>query len=411
MTAPPGCWSTLVKSTNPTTQRKMKTIFKLLFGLFSVLFMATAVSSQYPVTPFEVVSVLFIISLVAFMVRVAVLYNDPSKYQKRYHQRLAFGVAIEFWESTVAEFLMREYPWLMRAKDRSGNVNNDIVHIPQAGALPGGLRNRSQYPAPIVKRTDTDILYGLDAISTNPTHISAAEKVPLSYDKVGSVFNDHIKQLNYLGAFNALYRWVGKNATMLDLNAANIKRTTGGVVATHLTGATGNRKVPLVADIATAKTELINQTKRELNPGKRALITDETMYNQLKSDAVLASNLNYDLVGAVFQNGDLIKIHGFDIIRTDVLTRFTNAGTPLAKDPLSDADNGVPYSTTAAATDNACMLLVDFDFVHIAKGSIKVFETLNDAAMQGDVYSALVRMGASRERFDQAGVVAIVQIP
>ena len=390
----------------------MKTIFKLLFGLFSVLFMATAVSSQYPVTPFEVVSVISIISLAAFVVRVAVLYNDPAKYQKRYHQRLAYGVAIEMWEATVAEFLMREYPWVMRAKDKSGNVNNDIVHIPQAGALPGGLRNRNQFPAPIVKRTDTDILYGLDTISTNPTHISEAEKVPLSYDKIGSVFGDHIKQINYLAAYNALYRWVGKNATMLDLNAANIKRTSSvTTAATHLSGATGNRKLITVADVATAKTELVNQTKRELNPGKRALIIDETMYNQLKSDTALDNNQKYDLLGAVFQNGDLIKLHGFDIIRTDVLTRFTNAGTPVAKDPLTDADNGVPYSTTAAATDNAAALLIDFDFVHIAKGSIKVFETLNDAAMQGDVYSAMVRMGGSRERFDQAGVVAIVQIP
>jgi hypothetical protein len=41
---------------------------------------------------------------------------------------------------------------------------------------------------------------------------------------------------------------------------------------------------------------------------------------------------------------------------------------------------------------------------------VRFFETLNDALLQGDAYSGLVRMGAARERSDQAGVVAVVQI-
>lgn len=388
----------------------MKTIFKFSFALFSLLMIAAVVSNAYDVPLIDAVSTLLSIGLVLFVIRVAVMVTTPGDYRSK-PSGLAYGVALEFWETTIAEYLMREYPWILRAKDKTQFVNGSIVHIPQAGALPGGIRNRKNYPAPVVKRSDSDILYVIDEVSTNPTHIKHAEKVELSYDKVASVINDHIKTLNYLSAYNIMYRWAGKNNTMLDLNAANIVRTTGATNAAHLSGATGNRKILQVANVASAKTILINQTKRELNPGKRALILDETMYNQMKSDAALANNQLYDLVGAVFQNGDLVKIHGFDIIRTDVLPRFSNAGTPLAKDPLTDADEGVPYAASYAAADNACALLVDFDFVHYAKGGIEMFETLKDATMQGDMYSALMRIGGSRERVDQAGVVAIVQEP
>lgn len=400
----------------------MKTLFKLSSSLLGFLVVAAIIANTFGVeiTLFEAIAVFSCVSVVLALLQVAVAYNNPTKWQKRYHTRLTYGIAVEFWETTIAEFLMREYPWLLRAKDRTDKViNGSVVHITQAGALPGAVRNRKQYPAGIVRRNDSDLTYVTDEISTNPSHIKDAEKVELAYDKVGSVLNDHIKQLNYFGAFNGVYRWLGKNpvaggVTNIDLNAANIVRTTGSAVAATLSGATGNRNKLMVADVASAKTILINQTKRDLNPGKRALILDENMYNQLKSDAALSNNQQYDLVGAVFKEGDLVKLHGFDIIRTDVLPRFSNAGTPLAKDPLTDADldtNGilVPYQNTAAVSDNGVAALIDFDYVHIAKGEIKMFETLADAAAQGDIYSALIRLGASRERFDQAGVVAIVQ--
>jgi hypothetical protein len=400
----------------------MKTLFKLFFAVFSMLFMAAVFSTALDAPVADVLAVMTVFSLVLFAVRVIFFIKNPADYGKR-HTGAAYGVAIEFWEQTVAEFLLREYNWIMRAKDRTANVlDGAVVHIPQAGALPGGRRNRKNYPAPITRRFDTDITYVIDEVSTNPSHIKHAEKVELTYDKVASVFNDHIKQLNFLAAYNILFRWAGKNpvaggVTNLDLNAANIIRTTGSAVATHLSGATGNRQVMTLGAFNLGKTAMINQTKREINTGKRALIIDETMYNQLRADSALDTFDKRDLAGVQMQGGDMVRIGGFDIIRTDVLPRFNNAGVPIAKDPISDDDVNLadgslnPYQNTAASTDNACALLVDFDFVHFAKGPIEVFETTRDAVSQGDIYSALTRIGASRERVDQAGVVAIVQQP
>jgi hypothetical protein len=371
----------------------MKTLFKLSFSLFSMLFMAAVVSNVYDVE-FAVVAQGFAVAgSLLFAVRVIAMNRSPEQ-KIEYHQGLALGVALEFWESTIAEYLFKEYPWLMRAKDRSGFVlSNSVVHIPQAGALPDAYRNRSQYPVKAVKRSDSDITYPIDEISTDATHIKDAEKVELSYDKVASVLGDHIKQLNYKAALNAMYRWMfGFNVT------DNIVKTTGSAAATYLAGATGNRNLPLVADVSSAKTILVSQTKRELNPGKRALIMSEGFYNRLKADTAIDTIDEREAVGAMFKDGDLVKLHGFDIIRTDVMPRLSSAWA--VKDP---------FDQVVATGDNDGALMVDFDFVHIAKSEIKVFETLADAAWQGDLYSALLRMGASRERNDQAGIVVIAQ--
>lgn len=304
------------------------------------------------------------------------------------------AVETEVWENFIAENLFKAYEWIRRAKDRTGAViNNKVVHIPQAGAKPTVRKNREVYPIPLVKRNDLDVTYAIDEFSTDSVLIPEADKVQLSYNKIESVFGDHVGAMNTETARDLLWRWYPSLSS-------NIKRTTGAAVVTHLGGsATGNRKKFTVADVATAKTELIKGTKRETNPGKRALIMREDMYNQLKSDTVLTDKDTVDSVGGVWKDGDLIKVHGFDIIRTDVTGIYDNTGTPVLQDP-GDA---------IAAADNDVVLLVDFSFVHFAMGEVKFFESINDVHYQGDVYNAYVRLGGRKERSDEVGVVAIVQ--
>ena len=131
----------------------------------------------------------------------------------------------------------------------------------------------------------------------------------------------------------------------------------------------------------------------------------EGAYNQLKSDSTVTDKDTMDSVGAVWSNGDLVKIHGFDIIRTDVTGRYDNTSTPVKRTFQDMVD--LDY----AATDNDVMLLVDLNYVHFALGEIKFFENLADAQYQGDIYSALVRVGGRLERNDQVGVIAIIQEP
>jgi hypothetical protein len=380
----------------------VKTLLKLLFSTLAIMMIGSVVVDTYGVEPVEVVQFVAVATASLVVVRLAVLIHNPNAITKFEHG-LVLDLAVEFWDSVIAENLFKGYEWLTRARNRSGNVMTGVggarvVHIPQAGAAPNVVRNRQNYPIPMVKRSDLDLTYTMDELSSDTTAVFNAEKWELSYAKIPDIIKDHINQLNFRAAQNALYRWLGKNANETALS--KIKVTSGGNFDSSLyyTGLTGNRKLPLVADIQSAKTQLITDTKREINPGKRALIMDENFYTLLLSDTTFANDQLYKKVGAEFANGDLVKLLGFDIIRTDALPKATAAN--VAKDTL-DA------SVTVATDDNPIALLVDFDFVHYAKTDPKLFYEADKVELQGDAMNALLVMGASRERKDDAGVVMI----
>jgi hypothetical protein len=362
---------------------KKLNFLNLLFNLVLVLIVSAVVAGTFEVDP--------VLALLGIAGGAYVLSLITSRKENR---AFYMAVQMEVWETIIAENLFKDYPFITRAKDRTSNViDNKVVHIPQAGAKPGARKNRENFPLPIVKRNDLDITYPIDEISTEATYIPDAEKIELSYDKTASVIKDHFGVLNEESAKDILDRWYPSVASKMV-------RTTGADTAVYLSGQTGTRNKFMVADVESAKTILVADTKREQGP--RALIMTEGAYNQLKADPVVKDKDTMESVGAVWKDGDLVKIHGFDIYRTDVTGRYDNTATPVLKDYTEGADG-------YAATDNDVMLLVDFGHVHYAKGSVKFFENLDDAVMQGDIYSAKVRIGGRKERNDQVGVVAIIQ--
>lgn len=375
---------------------------KLLLTIISVAVMMSITDEFYAVDPVEMIPGIFAIAGLLVFIRLVQIIRNPNLKDHR-DGGLVFDVAVEFWDTMIARNLYKTYEWLSRAKQRAGNVlNSTVVHIPQSGAAPNVKRNRSVYPIQMVKRADSDITYVIDELSSDTTVVHEAEKWELSYSKVPEVLQDHLNELIKRIAQNTLFRWGGKNTSMLNLNAANVVDTTGAAAVAYLADATGNRKKFTVADLQSAKAIIIEQTKLVLNTGKRAFFMTEDAYTQLLTDTTFDNNQQYDKVGAVFKDGDLIKLLGFDIIRTDVMPRFDNSATPIAKDGLDE-------SVVNAADDNDVILAVDFDFVHLAKSDSKMFFRADDPDYQGDIMNVLARMGASRERVDQAGVVAVVQ--
>jgi hypothetical protein len=370
-------------------------ILNLLFNVAVFLFLGAAASELYTVNPIVASVVFFVAGSLGKILCLFILRTLSETHTS--NLGLLMAVQKEVWENMIAENLFKAYEWIKRAKNRSAFVlNNAVVHIPQAGARPNASKNREVFPLPIVKRNDTDVTYPIDEISTDATYIPDADKIELSYDKIQSVYKDHFGTLSEMTARDILDRWYPSLA-------ANMVRTTGADTAVYLTGQTGTRKKFMVADVASAKTALNLATKRE--SGNRILVMTEGMYNQLKADTVVLNKDTMDSVGAVWTNGDLTKIHGFDIIRTDVTGRYDNTATPVKRTFQSMVD------LSFAATDNDVALLIDLDFVHFALGDIKFFENLNDAQYQGDIYSALVRVGGRLERNDQIGVIAIIQTP
>ena len=56
------------------------------------------------------------------------------------------------------------------------------MHVPNAGKPSGVKVNRRSLPAQIQERTDNELTYNIDELTTDPIRISNADSVELSYD-------------------------------------------------------------------------------------------------------------------------------------------------------------------------------------------------------------------------------------
>jgi hypothetical protein len=301
------------------------------------------------------------------------------------------GIANEIWVNYIIGNLFKDNSFLTKCHDESEYVlGGAVVHIPQAGAKPNVVKNRTVYPATMVRRTDTDITYAIDEYSTDPTHITDAEAKEISYDKINSVLGEHIAALTENYADDLLYKWA-------PTLAAQMVRTTGSASSTALApGATGTRKKFVKADLQAARA-VMNKNNIPLEERYALIPTD--MYMQLIEDADLlvrdgASGGEIDL-----KNGIVMKLYGFNIMERSATTVYDNTGTPVPKAP----------GAATATTDNLSILCWQKHAVAKALGSTKFFETIGNAENYGDVYSAAVRLGGRKRRTNGEGVVAIIQ--
>lgn len=307
---------------------------------------------------------------------------------------MAKSITTQIWVNYIVENLYKFGNEFLEdaVSDDQYVLAGSIVHKPQAGAKPRAQKNRTQLPATITRRKDVDVFYPLDEYTTDPTLITDAETVELSYDKLASALRDHMLTLGELIAENGLFAWAAADATG-GFAAASVIRTTGSAVAAHLQGATGNRKLFVEADLQKAKFTLDGQ----LVPmsGRCALIPSnllDQLYNDLKT--------KYDYAYARdVMNGTIPALHGFKIIQRPSTLRYSNATTPVVK--ALEAAN--------ATTDNDSVICWQRDQVARARGAAKFFSDPDKPEYYGSVYSALVRFGAQKQREDSRGVLAVVQ--
>jgi hypothetical protein len=279
-------------------------------------------------------------------------------------------------------------------------VQGALVHIPQAGAKPVVVKNRSTLPATIAKRTDTDIVYLLDEFTSNPTLISNAERYEESPDKLASVLDEHVQTLREAIGDEIIYNWLagfaatGPGGPSSAIAAATVIRTTGANVAAHMPAATGTRKLFLKEDLQRARTIM---NKQNVPKEDRYALISSDMLDQLMQDADLKKRdmaLELDM-----KNGVLSRLYGFNILERSYVATYDNASTPVIK----------PVGAAGATTDNDVVLCYQKNCVELALGEVKVFEELDKPDYYGNVYSALVRAGGRKTRKNAEGVVAIVQ--
>ncbi|MGB4134245.1 MAG: hypothetical protein BWY89_00040 [Bacteroidetes bacterium ADurb.BinA012] len=344
--------------------------------LLALLFNAAMAIMLSPVLPFEPGAIFGALTLVSLIPK-SVAGVLPMAIQK------------EIWENDIIESLWADNAFLNYAYNADQFVlAGKVVHIPQAGAAPGTKVNRSSLPATVTKRTDVDITYAIDEITTDPVHISNAETIELSYDKRRSVLSETVSAINEAVALNMLYRWAPSAA-------AAIVRTTGNAVLSHTEGAAGNRKAITLADVKGVK-KLFD--KQSIPSGERYLMLDADMYEQLTNE--MDANAQRDFLRVYDEKtGVFGMLYGFKVLMRAQVMRYTNAGTPVPKS----------WDTAGAATDNAAALAWHKNSVERALGTVNFYEDLGNPTYYGDIYSSLVRLGGRIRRNDNKGIVAIVQ--
>lgn len=292
----------------------------------------------------------------------------------------------EIWIGSLVENLFADNSFMSKAFNADEFVNNRTVHIPNAGAPSGVVKNRTQLPATIKAREDFDLTFDLEEFTTDPIRISNADQVELSYNKRESLLMNDKASLYEVIANDFVYKWSTADST-------RIVRTTGADAAAHVPAATGNRKAIKSADVL----GLMNKFNAEEVPQEnRYLMLDAVMYGQLLADLTTAQTADFNKQADIAK-GVLGQLFTFNIMMRSKAGRYTTALSPKE------------WTAAGATTDNAAGIAWHIGSVCRAMGQTEMFEELKSPTYYGDLYSFLVRAGGRIMRKDVKGIAAIVQ--
>lgn len=292
----------------------------------------------------------------------------------------------EIWINTVVENFYPDNSFASKSVDDSAFVNNKTVHVSNAGNPSGVEINRSKKPAEINERTDHDLSYTIDELTTNPIHISNVDTVELSYNKRNSVLQNDRQQLQAMAAQLLLYRWGNLETNIFTAGAATDAHTSST--------ATGKRKKLTKAAVMKA---MIQFNKDDVPAEGRYLLADAVMYADLLDD-LTDKELSAFLASADAQRGVLGRLYGFEVMQRSKVLRTTAAGTALLKWEDEDAADEL---AAALAWQESC--------VSRALGDVQMFDDMGNPTYYGDIYSFLVRTGGAPRRYDGKGIAAIIE--
>ncbi|BDD11658.1 hypothetical protein FUAX_40900 (plasmid) [Fulvitalea axinellae] len=299
------------------------------------------------------------------------------------------AVQVEIWQKDIQEAVFKDNEFLRHVHDESEYVlNGAVVHIPQSGG-PGNVeKNRGTLPASIRRRDDTDIVYPLDEYTTDPTLITNAEKVELSYDKRNSVIGEDKQALKETVAEDFFYKWAK------DLPASSIIETSGASTGATADSATGNRKSCVRDDLKKAKVKL---NKQGVSKEDRFAVLPSDMESQLFPDDQTSALLQQNLTEEERRMGVIAKLHSFKVLERSTVLVYASDGTlkaPGSAGASGDCEGALCWQKGALSK---------------AMGTVKFFEEQGKPEYYGDLCSMLVRAGGRRRRKDNKGVVVIRQ--
>lgn len=296
---------------------------------------------------------------------------------------------ISIWQTALVENFYPDNGFASKSVDDSTFVHAHKVIIPNAGAPSKVQKNRTVKPASVNQRTDNDLEYEIDELTTDPIYIPNIDTVELSYDKRTSIISNDRAQLQNAAHENLLERW-GKGVP-----ASNVLLTTGTTERDAHTSetATGKRKRITKNDLLAIMTRMDADNVPEEG---RYLLLDAHMYADLLADLSESDKWMFQNSADV-QRGVLGNLWGLNIMKRSKVLRVKNDKALL------------PWGEDAVAGELAAALAWHDKSVSRALGEVKMFDSTNNPMYYGDIYSFLLRTGGSVRRYDKKGIYLLAE--
>lgn len=311
------------------------------------------------------------------------------------------AIQVQIWQNHIEEEIFKDNGFLRMSHNADDNViSSKAVHIPQSGGSGNVVKNRTNVPANVRKRNDTDVIYLLDEFSTDPVYIPHADTKELSYDKRASALGEDRDKLVQSVAEATVYNWLNSpvyeayGATTLP--AGNILQTTGAAAPASAPGATGTRRVSTLADLQRMQTKF-RQENRWFEGKMCALLTPADLASIFPADSVITATYMQSTTEKERREGVIMKAQGWKIMSRSTVGRVSDAGLILD-----------PNAIGTAGDDEASLFWYE-GAVEFAMGGVEAFERLRDPQFYGDIYSFLARTGARARRGDYKGIALLKQ--
>lgn len=311
------------------------------------------------------------------------------------------AIQVEIWQKHIEEEIFKDNAFLRLSHNADEFViGGKVVHIPQSGGSGNVVKNRTSLPATVRKRTDTDVVYVLDELTTDPVLIANADTVELSYDKRNSVLGEDRDKLIQVAAEETMMNWVRTPAygdySAQTLGVARMVDTTGDATPATAPAATGNRKKATLNDLQSMQ-NLFRKEDRWVEGKMYCLLPPDMLTQMFPADSVVTATYMQSVTEQERREGVLYKAQGWKIMSRSSVLR-------VAADDSIKAPGAV-----GATTDNEAGLFWYHNAVELALGQIVAFEDLSNPTYYGDLYSFLVRLGGRARRSDFKGIALLRQ--
>lgn len=231
------------------------------------------------------------------------------------------NVLTEIWMGELVKSLRGklEGTWLDGISDASSVVNNDVIHLVDAGVDPEVLVDNTTYPIELQNLDDKDIAIQLHKFQTKVTPVTDDELYAISYDKIARVKEAHANAIND-----------SKFAMAAHALCATKNSATTPVISTTGDADTDGRKHMTLADVISMKRKM--DALNVPAEGRRLILCPDHVNDLLLAEQAFREQYNINRA-----DGTIGKLYGFNVYEYGMTPLYTTAAVKKAVDATASA--------------------------------------------------------------------------